>query len=568
MLRRSLRSLQGRGNSNAGKRFDVTVIGAGPSGITAALRAVEFRQHGRSTPLRVCLIEKEELGGADLWNGALQSKTMWEMAKFYDKARTFGKGIYEGDITERLVINEDKMQKTLFNVAETRRKQLAESIKSSGVLFIKGTARFLSEHKIAVATADDEYNIESDYFIIACGSVPRSHPQFPCDDTLIVSSDDIMKLPIPKSLVIVGAGVIGCEFASIYANFGKTNVRIIEKTKRMLPMEDEDIASYVELLLSKKDVAFHHECGLDNLERVEVDGQKMVRYTVKNQRTGALESHLVERALISIGRVPNYGPLALEAAGCKIERGMLVVDEHQRCKPHIYAVGDATVDIALVNMGETEAINAIDHIYKPKREAKHVTDNLSTIMFLDQEVAAVGLNEQSCRKANIAYVAARYGYDFVTRAIVMGAAEGFVKIIVSNDRQKTVLGVRAVGAHASSIVELASLAIHNNQSVYDLCDILTAYPAMTQGFQECLRMLIGRSILKPNVFKELRLWEWVPPGFAQGRAYTADAARQREKDERRRAAAAAAKLDAVEAEQKARGIQPGDGLADKKAAEQ
>eukprot|EP00658_Telonema_sp_P-2_P008880 TRINITY_DN13363_c0_g1_i2.p1 TRINITY_DN13363_c0_g1~~TRINITY_DN13363_c0_g1_i2.p1 ORF type:complete len:177 (+),score=40.92 TRINITY_DN13363_c0_g1_i2:316-846(+) len=163
----------------------------------------------------------------------------------------------------------------------------------------------------------------------------------------------------------------------------------------------------------------------------------------------------------------------------------------------------------------------VDHMYCSKPEADIVPDfdNLSTIMFLDQEVAAVGLNEQQCQKRCIAYKMARYGYEFVSRAVAMNNTRGFVKLIVTNDRKMQVLGVRAIGPHASSIVELASLAIHNKESAYKLEELLTAYPAVTQGFLECLRMLLGSSVLKPNVFPELVVSEWHPPEFNRGRAY-------------------------------------------------
>ena len=140
-------------------------------------------------------------------------------------------------------------------------------------------------------------------------------------------------------------------------------------------------------------------------------------------------------------------------------------------------------------------------------------------MFLDEEVAAVGMNEQDCRKEQVSYMMARYGYEFVSRAVAMGDIKGFIKIIVTNDREKRVLGVRAVGAHASSVVELASLAIHNHQSAYELAELMTAYPAITQGFQECLRVLVNRSIMKPGVFPQVRLWRREPGNFQRGRAY-------------------------------------------------
>ena len=502
----------------AAKQFDVCVIGGGPAGVAAALRA---EQYGR----KVCLIEKNEIGGADLFDGALQSKTMWEMAKFYDRIHEFGSCMYEDKTLDGLEVNEELMRKGMADAAATRQGQITEALNQSGIEIIRGSGEFQSPHLIHVHKKGQEgaaQPVNADYFIIATGSVPRVHPQYAANGTTIQTSDHFMRSPLPKSMVIIGAGVIGCEFASIAANLGKTKVSIIEKSNRMLPMEDEDIGSHIESLLAKKGVCFHHNAALHHLESIdEGTPNERVKYTVKGTKSGELESFEVERALISIGRVPQYSGLGIEKAGCSVKDGRLVADHFGRCEPnkHIYAVGDATVDIALVNQGENEAIAAIEHIYRPRREIPPSTDNLSKIMFLDQEVAAVGLSETDCKKQNIAYMAARYGYDFVTRAVCMGAADGFVKIIVTNDRQKTVLGVRAVGAHASSIVELASLAIHNQQSVYDMGELLPAYPAMTQGFQECLRVLVNRSIMKPGVFPQVRLWRWEPGNFQRGRAY-------------------------------------------------
>lgn len=497
--------------------YDVCVIGGGPAGVAAALRAVDYGK-------KVCMVEKSQIGGADLWDGALQSKTMWELAQFYNRLRSFGPRMFTDKTIADAKPLEEKIHSALKNVSTKRQTQIVDQLKRANVEIYKGVGQFQTPNELVIEGKGDEAaTVTSDYFIIATGSVPRVHPQYRADGMVIQTSDHIMRTPIPKSLVIIGAGVIGCEFASIYANLGITQVNIIEKATRMLPMEDADVASYVETLLTRKGVRFHHQAALDGLEIVRPEGgaTPFVRYGIKNTVTNEKEVFEVERALVSIGRVPNYSGLGLERANCCVINGKLDVDQYGRCKPHkhIYAVGDATVDVALVNMGESEATCAVNHMFKPQRETSPVVDNLSTIMFLDQEVAAVGLNEQTCRQRNIAYIAARYGYDVCSRAIAMGSPEGFVKIIVTNDRQKTVLGVRAVGAHASSIVELASLAIHNNQSVYDLGDMITAYPAMTQGFQECLRMLVDRSILKPNVFPQLRTWAWSPGNFSRGRAY-------------------------------------------------
>ena len=496
-------------------KCDVCVIGGGPAGIAAALRAVDYHKS-------VCLIEKNRIGGADFWNGALQSKTLWEISKF---VRTF-----RGDTSQRFAdrtisatLDQEKIRTQINNAAELREKQTLDQLTAAGVYPIFGQATFCNPEKVEVQRNDGLVDhIKADYYILATGSRPRQHPQYPADGKTIVTSDEIMQQNLPSSIVIIGAGVIGCEFASILANLGDTKVKVIEKANRILPMEDEDIALFVEKLLARKKVTFHHHSALKHLE-VKEGG---VHYTITDKRTGDDSTFVVEKALVSIGRVPHYGGLGLEnLPSAKVENGKIKKDGHLRLcgYEHIYVCGDAAMDIALVNVGELEGRRTIDHIYSPKPPSISANqfDNLSTIMFLDQEVAAVGKNEQDCQKEKIAYRCAVYGYDFVSRAVAMGNTKGFVKLICTNDRQQIVLGVRAIGPQASSVVELASLAIHNRQSAFDLQALLTAYPSVTNGFQECLRLLLGNSILKPDVFPLLKLREWSPPDFSiRGRAYS------------------------------------------------
>eukprot|EP00758_Cryptobia_borreli_P003256 Tbor_TRINITY_DN3640_c0_g1::TRINITY_DN3640_c0_g1_i2::g.307::m.307/K00382/DLD, lpd, pdhD; dihydrolipoamide dehydrogenase len=500
--------------------FDVCVIGAGPAGIASALRAVDYNK-------TVCLVEKGCIGGADLWNGALHSKMLWEMSKFATKIRNGGVRRFFGEKEKELKykINEEKIRKSLVKGASFRENQLVQALQAAKVRVVNGSAMFASPTEVNVHDiSTGEYNtVNADYFIIATGSAPRMHPHYQTNGTNIVTSEEIMMQDIPKSIVIIGAGVVGCEFACIYANFGMTKVHIIDKAPRILPMEDEDIALYVQNQLEKKGVTVHHNSSLFDLQDfIDDDGNHKVHYMIQCNKTQRHSSHIVDKALVCIGRLPNYKGLGLENTKCQVTDGKMQVDKFQRCIPHenIYAVGDATMDICLVNMGEIEGRNAIDNIYAMKKEeSMGIVNNLSTIIFLDEEVAAVGLNEQQCRNQNVSYLMARYGYEFVSRAVAMGDIKGFVKIIVTNDKEKRVLGVRAVGQHASSVVELASTAIHNKQSAYDLSELMTAYPAITQGFQECLRMLLGRSVLKPNVFPQLVLGSWSPADSSRGRFY-------------------------------------------------
>lgn len=496
------------------KKYDVCVIGAGPAGIAAAIRAYDF---GKKT----CIIEGDKIGGADFWNGALQSKTLWEMAKFHNsiyhscKNKTF---TFLKDIPS---IKHETVQKTLLDVADTRSHQVLKQLEFSGVDILRGFGSFVTPNSLSVKSKDKTEILEADYFVIATGAKPRKHATAAADGKVIFTSDDIMLQPFPKSVVIIGAGVIGCEFASILANFGLTKVNIIEKNSHILPVEDEDISLFVQGLLEEKGVSIHQRSEMieNSIEKGEF------KYTLKNLNDGSHHTHVVEKALVSIGRIPNLSNLNLEGIGIELKNGRIERDGYFRVKPHkhIYSCGDVSTRVALVNVGQLEGRSCIEHMFTPYSESQNVArlDNLSTIMFLDQEVAASGLNEKQCQAQNIAYKMARYGFEFVGRALTMGNTNGFVKIIVTNDKKMQVLGVRVVGVHASSIVEFASVAIGNHESIFNLSDLRVAYPTVSHGFQECVNILMGTSTIKPNVFPQIVVKEWTPSNFERGRAYQA-----------------------------------------------
>lgn len=506
MLRRSI--------SFWSKKVDVCVIGGGPAGISAALRAFDF---GKTS----CIIEEARIGGADFWNGALQSKTMWEMAKFYKASNGMTAARFLKPKRELPPCTTENIQNAIRAAAETREGHVKHQLSVANIDVIQGLGSFETQNSVKISKADGSSEVvEADYFVIATGAQPRPHPTAKADGKVVFTSDDIMLQPLPKSVVIIGAGVIGCEFASIFANFGKTVVHVIEKSNRILPNEDDDISFFIQSLLEDKGVVFHHHSEMV-ANKTEND---RFHYTLRDLRDGKLSEHTVDTALVSIGRVPNFQKLGLDKIGAKLgQGGRIQRDDYLRVAPfkHIYACGDVATRVALVNVGEVEARACVEHMYTPYPEGQLTVmlDNLSTIMFLDQEVAAVGLNEKQCQSQSIAYKTARYGYEFVGRALAMGNQRGFVKLIVTNDTKMQVLGVRAVGPHASSIIELASLAIHNKESAYNLSELQTAYPAVTQGFRECLHMLLGTSTLKPNVFPQLVVKEWNPPNFERGRAY-------------------------------------------------
>lgn len=476
-------------------KYDLVVIGGGPAGYAAAMRGIDFGK-------KVCLIEKDRIGGAGVYNGALSSKTLWEIASrvshINETLSDEGREPYE--------LPWSKVKKTLDEAIFERKFQYSCHIKllqnettHTHFKHRRGTASLLSTNEIEVTHGEKKTIIWGENIILATGSRPRLVPNMPVDEKSILTSNGIESITdYPKSLVIVGAGVIGCEYATIFSNFGKTKVYLIDRADHILPFEDRDISELVSNNLEQKGVTIHHNARLERMEKIGNEVEYELKYP-----DGTSEIIRVEKALLSIGRVPNIESLTIENAGVKMsKRGIHIGDTDTRTNiPNIYAVGDVSGRIALVNMGEIEARHAVEKIFANKIETLSY-DNVCTIMFLKPEVAAVGLNESQCIANNIPVKVVKVDYSVIARAIAMRKTQGFFKIIVTNDDEMKILGMRAVGEHASSAIQAVGLLIKMNASIEVLSELVHPHPSIVEGIQECVRMLLNKSIFKSSVFKD------------------------------------------------------------------
>jgi dihydrolipoamide dehydrogenase len=230
------------------------------------------------------------------------------------------------------------------------------------------------------------------------------------------------------------------------------------------------------------------------------DENGRVNYTLK-YKDGRVESYNVEKALISIGRVPAVTGLGARELGLAMtDTGNFIVDADGRTNiPNIFAVGDLTADIMLVNVGEVEGRHVIEKMYSSIE--KHLTyDNISTIMFLIPEVSSVGMNEQGLIAKNIPYRAATFAYQYINRALAMRSMRGLYKILVSDDDEMRLLGMRIVGEQSSSAIQAAALLMYMNKGIAELSELIHPHPSIVEGAQECVRMLLGKSIIKSQVF--------------------------------------------------------------------
>lgn len=482
-------------------KYDLVVIGAGPSGYAAAMRAIDFKK-------KVLLIEKSRVGGAGVTNGALSSKTWWELSR---EASAFRKNLKRFNI-QAPGSNYKEIQEEVRRAVSERKSMLEEHIEalktsnySNLLTFKTGTARLLTQNEIEIANGAQTEKVWADYVILATGSRPRYLPDLPIDERTVMTSDGIENMEeFPESMVIVGAGVIGCEYATIFSGFGKTKVHLIDKGDRILPFEDEDVVKIIERNMENKGVLIHRNSKLIRMELKNGRVEYELEYT-----DGGKEIFNVEKALVSVGRIPNLEDLWEDKVGINISKRGIEDNDTQTNVTNIYAVGDLTADISLVNVGELEGRYAVERIFgNPAR--KLVYENISNIMFLSPEVASVGLNEIQAREKQMTYKVVTLDYTCIPRAIAKRNTQGFIKLLVTNDDEMKILGMKVVGNNASSAIQAVAVLISMDKGIEELAECVHPHPSITEGIQECVRMLMGKSLFKPSALKgrlSCRKWE-------------------------------------------------------------
>lgn len=483
------------------KKFDLCVIGAGPSGYAAAMRAIDF---GKS----VLLVEKDKIGGAGIHQGALWSKTWWEVSKEAMKINERKDSLNISNTDYRF----GKIKKEVDSVVKEREKLLTRHIDNLNTRlgknlfeFIKGTAKVTDTNKVEIKTNKEVIEIQAENIVLATGSKPRKLPFLPIDEKVVFTSDGLNNLErFPESMVIMGAGVIGCEFATIFANFGNTKVHLIDKGDRILPFEDEDVVEIIENKLEQKGVFIHRNSRLVEMNIVDGEVDYVLEY-----KDGKKETFHVEKALVSIGRVSQIDGVCDDCLELECDSRGIKDDETRTNIPNVYAIGDITADISLVNVGELEGRHAVEKMFL-KEVKPLVYKNISTIMFLDPVVAGVGMNEIQAQKAELEYKVVKVDYSLITRSNAMRKNNGFIKILVTNDDELKILGMRVIGSHASSSIQAVALLISQDRSIKELAELIHPHPSIIEGVQECGRLLLGTSLFKPSVLNDAmscRVWK-------------------------------------------------------------
>jgi len=491
------------------ENYDLIIIGSGPGGYSAAMRALDFNKN-------ICLVEANEIGGTGVMNGALTSKTLWELSQDYAVAASIDRGFRAAS----LKVDYQEVRKSVIKAAKTKQLQMLSQIESfsmiksnNGSVTLKyGIASFLDKNTIQIEKNGLIEKITSTNFIIATGSRPKEYPGIMVDQEKIVNSDGILNLKeFPERMIIIGSGIIGTEYATIFSSFKQTEVHLLDRAQRVIPFEDNDVSDFVSKNLEKNGVIIHYTASLRTIKKHADYLEVVLDY--EDGHSKVLE---VDVALISIGRVPNTDKLGLDKIGIEPdERGHIRIEADclvKNCPKDvkIYASGDITGFGQLYNIAEMQGRYSVKKLCaKPTFPMNY--SNISTLMFFRPEVGAVGMNEKQAKAKGIPYRAAYYSNELINRALAMRNTSGFVKIIISNDGSEKILGMRAAGPQASALIVSVAHLINQGNSLVDVMRVVHPHPSITEGIQECLRVLKNKSIYKPSAFPEyIRVWEWKP----------------------------------------------------------
>ena len=462
----------------------LTIIGAGPGGYVAAIRAA---QNGAL----VTVVEDSEVGGTCLNRGCIPTKTLIASAEALEHVRRAADfGI---DATGDIGYNLTKIRERKDKVVSLQVKGIRGLLKSWGVTLIEGRGSLLSSDTVRVVRKDGTTtDLKSDKIIIATGSSPAKLPGFPFDGENVITSDQaILLTKIPKSLLIVGAGVIGSEFAFIYRTFG-AEVSMVEMMPRALSTEDEDMASIIEREFKKSGIKLLTKVEIDNIGK---DSEDMM--TAKLSNGGEIRAEMI---LVSIGRSMNSGNLGLDTVGVSTgKRGEIIVnDRMETTVPGIYGVGDITGKILLAHVASHQGLVAVENALGNSETMDYTT--VPSGIFTMPEVGSVGLREHEVREKGIKYRVGRFPYRALGKAHAMGEITGLVKIIADEASDK-VLGVHICGTHATDMVHEGALAIRTGTTATKLGRMIHAHPTLAEAVMEASGDVHGRAIHLPRATK-------------------------------------------------------------------
>ena len=454
------------------KSYDVVVIGAGPGGYVAAVRCSQLG-------LKVAIVEKDSrLGGTCLLRGCIPTKALLESAYVYEKCQSSAKF---GVTTSGVTLDFAGVQKFRAKTVEANSKGVTFLMRKNKVDVHSGHGRIAGEGRVSVTAADGkEQVLEARAIIIATGSVCRDLPFIEMDHKRTVNSDDILEIKeVPASLIVMGAGAVGTEFASVYRSFG-ADVTLIEYQDRLLPIEDEDISKELARAYKKRGINVLTSTAVKTVELVD-GGVRVHHESVDGKAKGTVEATML---LVAVGRAAVTGDVGLDTVGIKAdEQGFIPVDDRCRTSAkNVYAIGDVIRTPWLAHIASHEGVLVAEQI--AGRDVHPINyDHTPNCTYCEPEVASVGLTEAEARKRGYDVKIGTFPMSANGKARIMGADGGLVKMI-SDTKHDELLGVHIIGPKATELISELSVALHLESTTEELVHAIHPHPTLAEAIGE------------------------------------------------------------------------------------
>ena len=459
--------------------FDLIVIGAGPGGYTAAIKAAQLG-------IKTAIIEKENnLGGTCLNVGCIPSKALLSSSELYQQAKHHFKN--HGIHSEGLSIDVEAMMKRKEGVIRKMARGIDYLIKKNNIEHFSGTGRIINSSEVEVDQGKQKKNLKTKRILIATGSRVSGLPFLDFDGNTVLSSDHAISLnQTPDSMVVIGGGAIGLELGSVWARLG-TKVDIIESLPRIATIFDQDVTQPLQKLLQKQGVKFHLNTRVEAAKKTKTG----IKITTSNKdKKNDIEA---EKVLVAVGRKPNTENLGLEEIKITLdEKGCIQIDENWQTNiSGIYAIGDVVTGPMLAHKAEQEAIAVVERIAGKAGQVNYNT--IPWVIYTSPEVAAVGLTEMEAIEKGFEVSTGIFPFQANGRAVASDHSDGLAKII-SNKANDRVLGAQILSANASELIAEAVLLMEFEGSTEDLARTIHAHPTMSEGLREAAHISLGEPL--------------------------------------------------------------------------
>ncbi|KAB2331112.1 dihydrolipoyl dehydrogenase [Cytobacillus depressus] len=461
------------------KEYDIVIIGGGTGGYVAAIRASQLG-------LTAAIVEKGKLGGTCLHAGCIPSKALLRSAEVY--ATTKNAAAY-GVIAPEVGLDFSKVQARKTEITDRLFKGVQHLMKKGKIDVYEGKGRILESRNILVELNNgEEATLVPKNIVIATGSRPRTLPGLEADGKYVMTSDEALQMEeLPKSIIIVGGGVIGIEWASMLVDFG-LEVTVIEFANRIIPTEDADISKEVQRLMKKKGVKI--VTGAKVLPQTLEKGEGV---TIKAEHKGEEKTFSADKLLVSVGRLPNIESISLENTTIDVARGFIVTNEfYQTNEENIYAIGDVIGGLQLAHVASHEGIIAIEHM-AGKYPAPLDLSLVSKCIYSSPEVASVGYTEDEAKIRGYKVKTGKFSFRAIGKALVFGESDGFVKLVVEEGSDR-LLGAHMVGPHVTDMITEAGLARVLEATAMDIARTIHPHPTLAEAIGEAALAVDGRAI--------------------------------------------------------------------------